>query len=67
MTKKKTGRGGFRPGAGRKPDGDEPRVTMGLRVYPQVKEYLDSTGNASREVERMVLSRLKRQKRKRKK
>jgi len=45
-----------KPGAipGRPPDGDEPKVTLALRVPKKVREYLESTGNMSKEVERFV-------------
>jgi hypothetical protein len=45
-----------KPGAtpGRNPDGDEPKVTLALRVDKAVRAYLESTGNMSKEVERVV-------------
>ena len=51
-----------KPGAtpGRNPDGDEPKVTLALRVPVEVKAYLIATGNASRAVERLVGGILKR-------
>jgi hypothetical protein len=45
-----------KPGAtpGRPPDGKEPKVTLALRVDKAVRAYLESTGNMSKEVERVI-------------
>jgi hypothetical protein len=51
-----------KPGAtpGRNPDNGVAKVTLSLRVMPEVREYLLSTGNASKAVERLVGGILKR-------
>lgn len=46
--------GGARKNAGRKPQGDAAKVTLTVTVSREVKEHLAATGNASREVERLV-------------
>lgn len=48
------GHGGRREGAGSKPKRGVAKVTLALRVTPEVKDFLTSTGNASEAVEDMV-------------
>lgn len=55
VAKKKPKHGGARIGSGRKPfNGKAAKVTLSLRVDKEVKDYLMQSGNASREVERLV-------------
>jgi len=46
--------GGYRDGAGSKPKRGVAKVTLSLRVTPEVKEHLTATGNASETVEELV-------------
>ena len=39
MSKKKPTHGGARPGAGRKPSGEETRETTSVRLTPTVRKY----------------------------
>jgi hypothetical protein len=52
--KKASNRGGPRPGSGPKPIYGVKKVTLALRVTPDVKKFLASTGNASETVEELV-------------
>ena len=40
METTKPGRGGKRPGAGRKPSGLPPKILWGVKVTPEDKEFL---------------------------
>lgn len=53
-TEKVAGHGGKREGAGRKPVNEKPKVPISARVSPEVKEYLDKTGNRSEAIELAV-------------
>lgn len=46
--------GGAREGAGSKPKRGVAKVTLSLRVTPEVKVFLNATGNASETIEDMV-------------
>lgn len=49
MEEKKAGWGGKRPGAGRKPTGNVPKVLWGVKVTPEEKEFLIKALKAFRE------------------
>ena len=42
-----TPKGGFRPGAGRKPEGDEAMVPVTLKMQPAQREKLQRLGGAA--------------------
>lgn len=53
MPKRKPSHGGRRNGSGRKPS-TAPKVTIAVSIAPEIRDWLDGTGNRSATVEAAV-------------